>query len=280
MPAVPQPSDIVSVFDRAAGTYDSVGVAWFGPIAAGLVQELAPQPGEYCLDVGCGRGAATRPLAEAVGPNGTVLGVDLSPRMVEATRLDVADLPHVTIAIADASDLGLTRSSYQVIASSLVLFFLSEPAVALRSWTTLLVPGGRLGVTTFGPVDPWWRGIDAVFEQYLPESRRNPRSTGTASPFASDAGMEGLLTGAGLSDVRTATQTVSVTFENHEQWHAFSWSHGQRALWEAVPQNRRAEVKAQCFEVLDDARGEGGRVTLTQGVRYTLGHKTRSVRRQ
>ena len=244
---MPQSSDIVSVFDRAAGTYDSVGVAWFGPIAAGLVRELAPQPGEHCLDVGCGRGAATRPLGEAVGPKGTVLGVDLSARMVEATSLDVADLPHVKIAVADASDLGLPPSSYQVIASSLVLFFLPDPTTALHSWTTLLVPGGRLGVTTFRPSDPWWREIDAVFEPYLPEGGRTSRPTSPDSPFASDENMEGLLTGAGLRDVRTATKSVSVTFKDDEQWHAFSWSHGQRALWEAVPPDERAHVKAQCF---------------------------------
>jgi protein-L-isoaspartate O-methyltransferase len=63
---------IAKIFDGAAPTYDSVGVAWFRPIAERLVHELAPVPGEQALDVGCGRGAVLFPLAEAVGPTGHV----------------------------------------------------------------------------------------------------------------------------------------------------------------------------------------------------------------
>jgi hypothetical protein len=35
-----------ALFDRVADTYDAVGVDWFTPIAAGLVRELVPAPGE------------------------------------------------------------------------------------------------------------------------------------------------------------------------------------------------------------------------------------------
>ena len=48
---------VAGVFDRAAPTYDAVGVAMFGPIAERLVAELDLRPGERVLDVGCGRGA-------------------------------------------------------------------------------------------------------------------------------------------------------------------------------------------------------------------------------
>ncbi len=81
---------VADVFHRVAGTYDAVGVDFFLPIAAGLVAELDPQPGERALDVGCGRGAALFPLAEAVGPSGHVTGIDIAPGMVERTTADVA----------------------------------------------------------------------------------------------------------------------------------------------------------------------------------------------
>lgn len=54
-------------------------------------------------------------------------------------------------AVADARSPGLPPASFDVVASSLVLFFLQEPVDALRAWTALLVPGGRLGIATFGP---------------------------------------------------------------------------------------------------------------------------------
>jgi ubiquinone/menaquinone biosynthesis C-methylase UbiE len=81
---------VAAVFDRAAETYDSVGVPWFTPIAEHLVRELAPVPGEQILDLGSGRGAAVFPLAEAVGPTGHVTGIDLAEGMVRALRSDVA----------------------------------------------------------------------------------------------------------------------------------------------------------------------------------------------
>ena len=260
-----EPVGIVGVFDRAADTYDAVGVPWFGPIADGLVAELAPRPGERALDIGCGRGAVTRPLAQAVGANGTVLAVDLAPQMVAKTAQDFADLPQVSVQVGDAAALDVP-GDWDLIASSLVLFFLPDPAGAATSWVQLLRPGGRLGVTTFGAQDERWKAVDAVFSSYLPPALLDARTSGARGPFASDEGMETLLTDAGLSDVRTATTTVSVTFDDPEQWHAFSWSHGQRAMWEAVPEDQRDAVKAQCVALIDGW-------TWTQQVRYTLGQK-------
>ncbi len=109
------PAGVAYVFDRATDTYDDIGVPWFQPIAQGLVDELAVQPGERVLDVGCGRGAALLPLGRAAGPTGHVLGIDLAPRMVERTARDVRGMPHVEVRIADASDPGLLPSSYDVV---------------------------------------------------------------------------------------------------------------------------------------------------------------------
>lgn len=266
-----QPAGIAGVFDRAADTYDAVGVPWFRPIAAWLVAALAPQPGERALDVGCGRGAALLPLAEGVGVDGSVLGVDLAPRMVAATARDTAHLPQVSVEVGDAASLRLAASSYDVVASSLVLFFLADPAAALRSWVELLVPGGRLGVTTFAGQDPHWAAVDQVFLPYLPEGMRDARTSGAKGPYASDAGVADLLRGAGLQQVQTLTRTLPVVLADADQWHEFSWSHGQRAMWEAVPQGDRPQVRALAEQALAGARDGAGRIHFTQDVRITLG---------
>src|SRR5687768_2643315 len=121
------PAGIAGVFDRAADSYDAVGVPWFGPIAAGLAEELDVRPGERVLDIGCGRGAALVPLARSTGATGSALGIDLAPRMVERTAEDVADLPWVEVRVGDASAPDLPTSSYDVVSSCLVLFFLPDP---------------------------------------------------------------------------------------------------------------------------------------------------------
>lgn len=263
------PAGIAGVFDRAADSYEAVGVPWFEPIADGLAQELAVRPGERVLDVGCGRGAALRRLAAATGPTGSALGIDLAPRMVERTAADLAGLPWVEVRVADASAPGLPEQAYDVVSCCLVLFFLPDPAAAVRAWVPSLVPGGRVGVTTFGPQDARWKAVDAVFAPYLPQAMLDARTSGARGPFASDEGVEGLLTGAGLTDARTAHRTVTAEFATPEQWLDFSWSHGQRAMWEAVPAQAHAEVREQAFAVLagfDD-------LSFTQDVRHTLARR-------
>jgi ubiquinone/menaquinone biosynthesis C-methylase UbiE len=270
---VTAPQGIAGVFDRAADTYDNVDVGWFTPIAQGLVEELAVRPGERVLDIGCGRGAALLPLARATGPTGTVLGIDLAPRMVEHLAHDTRDLPQVEVRVADATAPGLPPASYDVVASSLVLFFLREPGAALRTWVELLASGGRLGVTTFGPQDPRWRQLDAVFTPYLPPAMLDARTSGQRGPFSSDDGVEHLLRDAGLTDVRTAHRTVEPVFRDAEHLLQFSWSHGQRAMWEAVPEADHAELRRNITEAAQQLGDDSGRLRFTQEVRHTLGRR-------
>ena len=270
-------STIAAVFDRSADTYDDVGVPWFGPIAQGLVEELAVSPGESVLDLGCGRGAALVPLAQATGPTGAALGLDLAPRMVERTAADVEQLPWVEVRVADVSAPDLPPDAYDVIASCLVLFFLPDPAAAVRTWTTSLVPGGRLGVTTFGPQDERWKAVDDLFTPYLPPALLDARTSGRQGPFGSDEAMEQLLRDAGLEQVRTAARTVEARFRDAEQYLAFSWSHGQRAMWEAVPEDRRDEVRGQVVALLTAQQARDGALAFSQRVRHTLGRRPRST---
>jgi ubiquinone/menaquinone biosynthesis C-methylase UbiE len=262
------------LFDALSGVYDAVGVDFHGPIAAGLLEALSPRPGESWLDVGCGRGAVLLPAAAAVAADGHVTGIDISAGMVELARAHVreAGLGNVTLAVADASAPSVA-GPFDVVASCLVAFFLPDPGAALRSWLPLLAPGGRLGITTFGPIDPRWRQVDEVFAPYLPAQLRDARTTGRAGPFASDEGMEALVSDAGYTDVRTVTRTIPVRFSDAEQWHAFTWSTGQRAMWLSIPEEHRADVRAEAERRLAAHAAADGSVTFDQGVRHTLARR-------
>lgn len=272
-----EPQDrMAALFDSVADTYDAVGVDLFQPVADGLVRALEPQPGERALDVGCGRGAVLVRLAEAVTSTGAVTGIDLSPRMVETTSADVAQagLTWVDVGVGDAMDPALPASSFDLVTSSLVLFFLPDPLVALRAWQALLVDGGRIGVSTFGPFDDQWREqVDATLATFRPPESRDARTTGSQGPFASDEGMEGLLAEAGFRDVRTVTETVSPRFDDAAHWRRWSMSVGQRQFWDAIPEDRRGEVEAAAFAAVERCRKPDGRLGFDQEIRYTLGRR-------
>jgi ubiquinone/menaquinone biosynthesis C-methylase UbiE len=264
---------VAALFDKVADTYEGVGVPWFVPIAEGLVRAVSPQSGERAVDIGCGRGAALLPLAEAVGVSGHVTGIDLAPKMVEAARAAAQGrgLTNVDVQVMDAGSPELSSSSFDLVASSLVVFFLPDPAAALSAWRELLVPGGRLGITTFAQRDPQWEVVDAVFRPYLPQDMLDARTSGETGPFSSDAGVDALVAAAGFTEVHSSGFDVEVTFSDAEQWRAWTFSHGQRAMWECVPQAKRGEVLAQAAELLEERRGGDGLIRLTQRVRLTMG---------
>lgn len=270
---------VAEVFDAVADTYDNVGVEFFRPIAHGLVRELAPRPGERALDVGCGRGAVLFPLAEAVAPGGTVTGIDLAPLMVAATAADVAaaafDPDHVTVEVrqGDATAPDVAPGSVDLIASSLVLFFLPDPRAALAAWRDLLADGGRVGVSTFGAHSDTWHAVDGVFAPYLPAAIPDPRNMTADTPFGSDAGMEQLLADAGFTEVRTVSWTTSLRFDDADHWHRWSWSVGQRRMWLLVPEGERPAVRAQAAEHLEATRDAHGRMGFDQVIRYTLARR-------
>jgi ubiquinone/menaquinone biosynthesis C-methylase UbiE len=265
-------SPVAALFDAVADDYDQSGVDFFQPIAEGLVRALDPQAGERVLDIGCGRGAVTLGLAERVLPGGTVTGLDLSEAMVEHARRLLAERGHsADLRVGDATAPELPQGTFDVVASSLVLFFLREPAAALERWVQLAAPGGRIGLATFGDQDAVWDAVDAEFEPWLPPMMRDPRTTGPDSPFASDAGMERLMSDAGAVQVRTVTARLPVRFGTLDRWEAFSRSTGQRLVWSRIPPEEVGGFVDRVGAHLDASRNADGDIEVWQDIRYTLG---------
>lgn len=163
------PADIPRVVDtytRAADHFDRLPF-WhhFGRLT---VERLALVPGERVVDLCCGSGASAIPAAERVGSKGTVLGVDLTPALIEIARTRAAarELVHARFEVDDVSTLALAPGSVDAVLSVFGLFFLDDMAGVLRRAWTWLAPGGRLGTTVWGRVvlspgeDFFWEAVE------------------------------------------------------------------------------------------------------------------------
>jgi ubiquinone/menaquinone biosynthesis C-methylase UbiE len=257
---------VAATFDQVADGYDQGGVRWFAPIARHLVGQLAPRSGERALDLGCGRGAVLFELVAAVGERGSVTGIDLAPKMIAATAADARarGVTNVDLRVMDAAAPTLPPSSYHLAAASFVLFFLPAPVAALRAWRRLLVPGGRLGVSTYDQDEAGLLGD--VFQRYLPSPAFRPDS-----PFSSEEGVTRAMRASGFTAVETMSFDLTVSFADADEWCAWSWSHGQRAVWERIAPADRSRVRAAAAARLAEARGPDGRIQLTQRIRLTTG---------
>jgi SAM-dependent methyltransferase len=154
-----------------AATYDTQGLPFFSVFGRQLVERADVRPGMTVLDVGTGRGAVLWPAAEAVGPEGRVVGIDLSDEMVRRTSDDARarGLQHVDVRPGDAESPDFPAASLDRVLSGLVVFLLPDPLRALASWRQLLKPTGRLGVTIFSGVeDERWAPVNAIIRRYLP----------------------------------------------------------------------------------------------------------------
>ncbi len=113
-----------------------------------------PRPGDRVLDLACGVGDPAFAMAERVGADGRVLGLDFSPEMVEAARAwaEQHGVPNVEFrAIRSELELGVEPESFDVATCRLGLMFMPDPVAALRSLRAALKKGGRVVVSTWGP---------------------------------------------------------------------------------------------------------------------------------
>jgi ubiquinone/menaquinone biosynthesis C-methylase UbiE len=264
---------IAGIFDRAAETYDQVGVRFFGDLADHLVRDVGLRSGQRVLDVGCGRGAVTFAAAEAVGATGSVLGIDLAPSMVELTAVDATQrgLDHVRVAVMDAQDPDLEAAAFDAVLSSLTLFFLPDPIAALRAWRAATRDGGRLGITTFaGRDDEKWSWLEDVFPTRDPRAGTpDAQDSEDRGGFDSTDGVHGLLGRARWVRPSTVEREHVVRFADAEQWLLWSWSHGMRMFWERTPEDQRAQVRTRALAELASMQEQYGELSVRMQVRYT-----------
>jgi len=119
----------------------------YGPGARSVLLRAGLRRGMRVADLGCGVGMVTRLLAELVGADGQVVGVDASDEQVAQARLLLpAGCSNVSFVKASATDTGLPPESFDLVYCRFLLIHLTDPHLALREMRGLLKPDGILVV--------------------------------------------------------------------------------------------------------------------------------------
>jgi len=140
-------------WDKAADLYETGWRESLARVQAELLELAAAEPGEQVLDVACGTGLVTFPLAERVGPTGRVFATDISERMVEALRARAEAMGHTQVealrADAEAHPM-LADASIDLVTCALGLMYFADPLQAMREAARVLKPGGRAVFAVWG----------------------------------------------------------------------------------------------------------------------------------
>ena len=263
---------IVGVFDRSAATFDAVGVAFFTPVARGLVEHAGLPRGAQVLDVGCGRGAVLFAARTAVGPDGQVTGIDLSRRMVELTRADAAErgFGNIRVAQGDAENPDFPGGSFDAVLAGLSLHLLPNPAAALERYLRLLAPGGVLAFSTFAAQDPAFDAAMDAVGSFIPGKGADGGQR--HGPFGSAASIEDLLARCGFGAVEMCDVDYESRFIDADHWLAWAWSHGQRVTLERVPDADLLAASEAAKAAFQAARTPKGDYAIRTTVRFTIAH--------
>ena len=137
---------LVEFYDRAAPGYDDWAGGLNGKVALRLVDLADPQVGEACLDVGCGTGTLTHLIGERVGRRGSVVGINLSARMLDIARAKRSAKNTTFMAMA-AEQMFFRERTFDLITYGQSLSYLLDPGASLGEAVRLLKPGGRLAIS-------------------------------------------------------------------------------------------------------------------------------------
>jgi len=222
-----------------------------------LIQTLGLGRGARVLELGCGTGMLAQILADTVGEQGEVLGLDALPLRVQIAhqkgrrnlRFQVGD-PYHLARFGDAS--------FDAIVANGVLHAWPDPAAALATCLRLLAPGGRLGLVTHSAAHPHPAALaQAEVLAHWPYSQYPPPAE--AREYALDAAqLEALLRGAGFERMHLYAQDETLLHASAEAaiefMQASAWGHFLNHL----PVTLRAAAQAEIVQRLQLQCGPHG----------------------
>jgi len=191
------------LFDRFL-RYRHLIVTGLAAHGAAAMRRFPPGMGDRVLDVGCGLGDSAAQLAALVRPTGSVLGVDISPRFIDAAREENAGVPNVSFEVMDVQASGFDET-FDYVFSRFGTMFFASPVVALRNVRRAIVPGGRLvSVVWRRKLDnPWMHRAEEVVTPLveIPEETGEPRCGPGPFSMANADTVSQILISAGFENI-------------------------------------------------------------------------------
>jgi ubiquinone/menaquinone biosynthesis C-methylase UbiE len=231
-------------YNAAADTYDASPLGFWDYFGRRTIELASLPQGWRVLDVCCGAGASALPAAEAAGPTGNVIGVDLAKQLLELARAKAAQrgLSNVEFEVGDMLSLRFPVASFDAVVCVFGIFFVPDMAEAVSELWNRIRPGGKLAVTTWGhnfcePANgAFWDSIKAVrpdlYKDFNPWDRiDNPAS------------LRKILNEAGVASPQINAENRLHPISSVEDWWAIVLGSGYRGTIEQLTQAERDKVK-------------------------------------
>ena len=154
---------------------------------AAAMRRFPPAKDARVLDIGCGFGDSTLQLAELVGPGGSALGVDISPRFIDAARAEAKELG-IANARFEVMDVQASRfeDEFDYAFSRFGTMFFASPVAAMRNVRAALVDGGQLVIVVWRRREdnPWMYVAEQVVKPLIEIPEETDEARCGPGPFS------------------------------------------------------------------------------------------------
>jgi ubiquinone/menaquinone biosynthesis C-methylase UbiE len=240
-----------------AAAYDSYIGRWSRLFVPALLTAAEVVSGDRVLDLATGTGEAARAAISIVEASGCVIGIDISPAMLDAAR---SRLPNQFLpVVADGQALPFRESSFDAVVCQLGLQFFPDPTRGLEEVRRVLRPGGRAAVCVIATPDraPMWGILADALCRHLPAQRE----VLYLSFALADADLLGRMLGiAGFRDPQVRRETRAAVIESFDAyWAPVEAGIGMMpqaylALSETLRRSVRTEVRARLSKFASDGK--------------------------
>jgi SAM-dependent methyltransferase len=213
-----------------------------------LLARSVVTPGERVLEVGCGTGAATVPLAEVVGDTGEIVGIDISEPMLAAARerISHSGLRNITLLRADAQVHAFEPNRFDLVASRFGVMFFADPVAAFRNLLGAMRPGGRLCFACWAALEEnrhWLIPYEVALRHLGPPAPKPPHAPGPMA-FAEPEYVRSVLERAGYEDIEIRRETPEIIGASpvEEAEHALIMGPSGRLIEEKKPEESVREL--------------------------------------
>ena len=221
-------------FDAASRTsWSTVAPDWgeliedidvqLGAAAQWMIEAVSLAPGERVLELAGGPGTLSLIAAAAVGPEGRVICSDFAEPMVETARrrIEHEGAHNIECRVVDAQAIDLPDGSVDVVLCRMGYMLMGDPAAALRESGRVLRSGGRLALAVWSDAaaNPWGAVPMQAVMGHLGAPPPPPGTPGLWA-LADEQHVRGLMSDAGLGEVRAELLDDETPYDSAEEWLA------------------------------------------------------------
>jgi SAM-dependent methyltransferase len=236
----------------------------FSPVTQALIEAAGIGSGHAVLDIATGPGEPALSIADVVGPEGRVVGIDPIPEMVAGARRAAEHLGigNAQFEVAFADRVSFLDDTFDAVISRFGAMFFPSPIDAAREMLRVLKPGRKLALAVWGDAEanPFFYTLSRVIDQYVTPAPPEPDAP-DAFRFASPGKLQGILDEAGAvaPSERLLQFNIQAPIPPEEFWTLRTeMSERLREKLATLSAEQLTAVKRQTIEALREYSTNGG----------------------